>query len=247
MRSRFTNEASLLEFILPLLVQGVALATFFLAMITILLDGVPPQKIPLASGLSNFARITGGGFAASIVTTLWDRREALHQSRLADHTTIFTPGLSQTLTNLHGLGFSDLAGKAAVARVQAVVQKKQTEGAAKAKQLQDNQAKLQSSGSVMNEAARTQLEKEIERQQREGERFQQDAQAEINELQQEVQNEFVKKLSPILEQLGTEKGLQILFNSVESGIAWAMPGLDITADVVKKLDSAAKPAGTPKP
>jgi DHA2 family multidrug resistance protein len=116
MRSRFTNEASLVEFILPLLVQGIALATFFLAMITLLLDGVPPQKIPLASGLSNFARITGGGFAASIVTTLWDRREALHQSRLADHTTIFTPGLSQVLKDLHGFGFSDLAGKAAVAR-----------------------------------------------------------------------------------------------------------------------------------
>jgi MFS transporter, DHA2 family, multidrug resistance protein len=116
MRSRFTNEASFLDFTLPLLVQGIAMATFFLAMITILLDGVPPQKIPLASGLSNFARITGGGFAASIVTTLWDRREALHQSRLADHTTIFTPQLGQVLHNLRGFGLSDLAGKAAVAR-----------------------------------------------------------------------------------------------------------------------------------
>src|SRR5262249_41128546 len=44
-------------------------------------------------------------------------------------------------------------GKAANARVQALVQKKQTEGQTKAKQLQDNQTKLQSSGSVMNEAA----------------------------------------------------------------------------------------------
>ena len=116
MRSRFTNEASFLDFTLPLLVQGIAMATFFLAMITILLDGVPPQRIPLASGLSNFARITAGGFAASIVTTVWDRREALHQSRLADQTTIFTPGLSHALQNLHGFGLSDLAGKAAVTR-----------------------------------------------------------------------------------------------------------------------------------
>jgi DHA2 family multidrug resistance protein len=116
MRARFTNEASFLDFTLPLLVQGIAMATFFLAMITILLDGVPPQKIPLASGLSNFARITAGGFAASIVTTVWDRREALHQSRLADQTTIFTPGLSHTLQGLHGFGLSDLAGKAAVTR-----------------------------------------------------------------------------------------------------------------------------------
>jgi Skp family chaperone for outer membrane proteins len=137
-------------------------------------------------------------------------------------------------------------GKVAVARVQAVVQKKQTEGAAKAKQLQDNQAKLQSSGSVMNEAARTQLEKEIERQQREGERFQQDAQAEINEIQQEVNNEFMKKVQPIIDQIAVEKGLHFVFNAPEAGLAWAAPGLDISADVIKKLDSTAKPATAPK-
>jgi outer membrane protein len=135
-------------------------------------------------------------------------------------------------------------GKAAIARVQALVQKKQTEGQTKAKQLQDNQTKLQSSGSVMNEAARTQLEKEIERQQREGERFQQDAQAEINEIQQEVNNEFGKKLQPIIEQIATEKGLHFVFNAADAGFAWVAPGLDISADVIKKLDSGAKPAAT---
>jgi Skp family chaperone for outer membrane proteins len=139
-------------------------------------------------------------------------------------------------------------GRAAVVRVNALIQKKQTENADKAKLLQGNQQKLQTSGSVMNEAARVQLEKEIDRQTKEAERFQQDAQAEINELQQEVQNEFVKKLSPIIEQLATEKGLQIVFNAAESGIAWATAGLDLTADVVKKLDAATtKPAATPKP
>ena len=138
-------------------------------------------------------------------------------------------------------------GKAAVTRVNALIQKKQKEAEDKAKLLQGNQQKLQTSGSVMNEAARTQLEKEIDRQTKEAERFQQDAQAEINELQQEVQNEFVKKLSPIIEQIATEKGLHIVFNSAESGIAWATAGLDLTADVVKKLDAVtAKPAATPK-
>jgi DHA2 family multidrug resistance protein len=116
MRANFTQDASFVDFMLPLLVQGVAMATFFLAMITILLDGVPPQRIPLASGLSNFARITAGGFAASIVTTVWDRREALHQSRLADQTTIIAPGLHQALAGLHGFGLSQLAGEAAVTR-----------------------------------------------------------------------------------------------------------------------------------
>jgi outer membrane protein len=133
-------------------------------------------------------------------------------------------------------------GRAAVTRVNALIQKKQTENADKAKLLQGNQQKLQTSGSVMNEAARVQLEKEIEKQTKDAERFQQDAQAEINELQQEVQNEFVKKLSPIVEALAVEKGLHLVFNASESGIAWATPGLDLTQDVIKKLDAQTKPA-----
>ena len=43
---------------LPLLVQGVAMSTFFLAMLTIPLDGIPPEQLPSATGISNFARIT---------------------------------------------------------------------------------------------------------------------------------------------------------------------------------------------
>ena len=138
-------------------------------------------------------------------------------------------------------------GKAAVTRVNALIQKKQTENADKAKQLQANQQKLQTSGSVMNEAARTQLEKEIDRQTKDAERFQQDAQAEINELQQEVQNEFLKKVQPVLDAVATEKGLHMVFNAAEAGIAWAPQSLDLTTEVIKKLDAVTpKPAATPK-
>jgi outer membrane protein len=94
----------------------------------------------------------------------------------------------------------------------------------------------------MNEAARGQLEKEIERQQKEVERFQQDAQAEINELQQEVQNEFLKKVQPVLDQVATEKGLQIVLSANEAGIAWANLGLDISSEIIKKLDAPKAPA-----
>src|SRR5947208_1182397 len=65
-------------------------------------------------------------------------------------------------------------GKAAVGRVSTLTQKKQAEGQAKQKALADNQQKLQSSGSVMSDAARGQLEKEIEKQNVEMQRFQQD-------------------------------------------------------------------------
>ena len=137
-------------------------------------------------------------------------------------------------------------GKAGLTRVQALIAKKQKEGEDKAKLLQGNQQKLSTSGAVMNEAARGQLEKEIERQQLEAQRFQQDAQAEINELQQEVQNDFIKKVTPVIEQVAKEKGLQIVFDVTNAGIAWGDPGLDLTSEVIKKLDGG-KPVATPKP
>lgn len=136
-------------------------------------------------------------------------------------------------------------GKAAMARVQALIQKKQTEGQDKQKALQSNQQKLQTSGNVMNEAAKGQLEKEIEKQQVEAQRFQQDAQAEINELQQEVQNEFIRKVQPLIEQVAKEKGLQLVFDVANAGLVWGEPGLDLSNEIVKKLDGA-KPATTPK-
>ena len=39
----------------------------------------------------------------------------------------------------------------------------------------------------------------------------------------------------------------MVFNAAEAGIAWAPQSLDISSDVIKKLDAAsAKPATTPK-
>jgi outer membrane protein len=158
----------------------------------------------------------------------------------------FPQGAKIGFVNFQRVVSESADGKASSAKIQALSKKKQDEGAAKAQQLKANQDKLAASGSVMSDAARSQLEKEIEREQVEGQRFQQDAQAELNELQQELQADFIKKVTPILQQVATEKGLHALFNAQEAGFAWVDPGLDLTSEVIKKLDAGAKPATTPK-
>lgn len=115
MRSNLTTTASFWDFTLPLMVQGIAMSTFFLAMVTILLDGIPPERIPSATGISNFARIVAGSFAASIITTAWDRREALHQTRLADAVGSGVP-YQMASDALGRLGLSDTQAAAAIAR-----------------------------------------------------------------------------------------------------------------------------------
>jgi len=116
MRSGYTTYASFWSFVLPLLMQGVAMSTFFLAMLTISFDGIPPERLPSATGISNFFRITAGSFAASIVTTTWDRREALHQSRLSEGMTAFSPVYRQAVEMFGQLGAGPVQGAAAITR-----------------------------------------------------------------------------------------------------------------------------------
>lgn len=116
LRARLTADASFWDFVLPMLVQGIGMSTFFVSLVAISFDRIEPARIPSASGISNFTRITAGGFAASITTTLWDRREALHQSRLTDATSVYDPAMQQAAQALHQLGVTDLQGYAMILR-----------------------------------------------------------------------------------------------------------------------------------
>ncbi len=107
MRAQLTADSSFLVFVAPQLVQGLAMGLFFVTMLAVIFDGLPAPKVPAASGLSNFLRITAGSFAVSLTTTFWDRREALHQSQLAETVTQYAPAYQQSLAQLHQFGFTD--------------------------------------------------------------------------------------------------------------------------------------------
>jgi|KBSMisStaDraftv2_1062788.scaffolds.fasta_scaffold67226_3 Skp family chaperone for outer membrane proteins len=159
----------------------------------------------------------------------------------------FPTGAKIAFVNLQQVANLSGEGKISTAKVQALMQKKQVEAQAKSKALADAQAKLQSSGAILSDAARAQLEKDIERMNVEGQRFQQDAQAEINELSQQLQGEFQQKLFPVLEAVSKEKGVQVLLSAADAGVVWAEAGLDLTMDTVKKLDAMATAAKTAAP
>lgn len=104
MRANLTTQASLIDFVLPALVQGAGMAMFFVSTVTIMLHGLDHHKIPQASGLSNFMRITAGSFAASVVTTFWDNHAVFHQSRLVERTDLGNPLYRQALSSMHDVG-----------------------------------------------------------------------------------------------------------------------------------------------
>ena len=158
----------------------------------------------------------------------------------------FPAGAKIAYINIQRIANESAEGKAATAKVQALNQKKVVELNEKNKLMQADQQKLQAGGTVMSDAARGELEKKIERQRVDIDRYTQDAQQEVQELQQNLQNEFQRKLMPIVQQVAQEKGLHLLFSVVDSGLVWGDPGLDVTADVIKRFDSGPAAAAAPK-
>jgi DHA2 family multidrug resistance protein len=112
MRSWFDTDADIRTLLVPTVIQGAALATFFVPLLTLGFSGLPPERIPAASGLMNFARITAGSFATSITTTLWDRRATLHHEQLVEQLTGSNAAMTQAMAQLHAGGLTSGQGYA---------------------------------------------------------------------------------------------------------------------------------------
>lgn len=104
MRAGFYLQVDVSTVVLPQVIQGIAMATFFIPLVGLSLSGLDHSRIPSASGLTNFARITAGAFGASLTTTLWDNRAGLHHAQLTEHITVYSPATAHTLGVLGRVG-----------------------------------------------------------------------------------------------------------------------------------------------
>ena len=131
------------------------------------------------------------------------------------------------------------AGKEASKKLTSLREKKLAEMNEKNKQLQALTTKRDTGGAVLNDAARGTLDKEIDKLQRDIQYAQQSAEADMQDLTNELQGEFQKRLIPIIEEVAKEKGLHAVFSIADSGAAYVHAGLNISEEVVKRLDAAA--------
>jgi DHA2 family multidrug resistance protein len=118
MRSHFNTQTDFNTIMIPTIVQGVAMAFFFIPLVSITLSGLTPDRIPAASGMSNFMRITAGSFGTSIATTLWEDRAALHHAQLVE---LINQGSQGTNSALAGLAAAGLSPEQALAQVNGMV------------------------------------------------------------------------------------------------------------------------------
>lgn len=127
-------------------------------------------------------------------------------------------------------------GKTAQGTLSAFQEQKTKEIAARNQRLEAQRASLQQSATVLDEAARRRREAEIERFQVDLKRFTEDAQAEFLGVQKAVESAFLAKLRPALDFVAKEKKLLLVLDEDTGLIAWADKSLDITTDVIRRLD-----------
>ncbi|MFP8777252.1 DHA2 family efflux MFS transporter permease subunit [Hydrogenophaga sp. RWCD_12] len=118
MRSHFNTQADFLTILIPTLLQGAAMAFFFIPLQAIVFSGLPPEQMPSAAGLSNFVRITAGAVGTSLFTTLWESRAAMHHAHLVE---AIHPGSQTAMATISQLMAGGLTREQALASVDRLV------------------------------------------------------------------------------------------------------------------------------
>lgn len=130
-------------------------------------------------------------------------------------------------------------GKALAAKIEEVRSKKETEVQAKGKEVAALESRLSQADGMLNDAARGQLRKQFERAQVDFQRLTQDAQAEVGQVQRELEQAFLQKAFPVIGAVAKERNLWAVFSVNESGLLWREPTLDISDEIAKRLDDTA--------
>jgi outer membrane protein len=139
--------------------------------------------------------------------------------------------------NMQALLSESKLGKAGLAQMKTLTDKQQADLNDKNKAIQTIQQKIQTQSSVVTPEVRNQWNSDLEKAQRDLQYSQNEAQAQVEELNQRLLGDFQEKVLPVIEALAKEKGLYAVFGAAESGVAYVHPGVDLTVELVKRLDA----------
>ncbi len=152
-------------------------------------------------------------------------------------------------------GFAQQAGKIGVINSQMVLEKS-AEGKRVIAQLQDKdkkgqadltrldneikalETKLSTQRLTLTEEAALQINSDLDRKKTDQKRLSEDAVREIQELQYRLFNKVQGELIPIIEGLGKEKGMDVIFDLAKSGAVYVNPVIDLTDEVIRRYDAS---------
>lgn len=132
-----------------------------------------------------------------------------------------------------------VAGKAAYEKLK----KMQDDRVAKAKQMDEEMKKLESDLNTkrisLAEDKLAEMTKQLADKRISMQRFAQDADREIGEARDRELQALQVKIEPVIDAIGKEMGLALIFNKFESGLVYASEAVEITDTVIQRFNQAA--------
>ncbi len=149
--------------------------------------------------------------------------------------------------NVERLVQESALGKEAFNRVKKLNDQKKEEADKLSKELRDMEQKLADQGSALADDKREALQKSYQEKAIAFKRFQDDANRDLETAQKKELGELEKRVFPIINQVGKERGFTLIFNKFQSGLVYADDAVDITDEVLKVFNTtvavpSAKPA-----
>jgi outer membrane protein len=140
-------------------------------------------------------------------------------------------------------------GKQANDEFQRKFEAKKEELAKKQRELQDLQQQLQSQSRTLNDESRTALSKSIDAKTIDLKRAQEDGDKEFTGLRNQIFNRIGNKLAPIVQQYAKEYGYTFILDSSNQAtqVVYSDPAIEITDDIVKRLDASQTSSKTAAP
>jgi outer membrane protein len=139
--------------------------------------------------------------------------------------------------NVERLVQESALGKEAFARVKKLNDQKKEEADKLAKELRDMEQKLADQGASLTDDKRDQLQKSYQEKAIAYKRFNDDAQRILEDAQKKELEQLEKRVLPVIQQVGKEKGFTMIFNKFQSGLVYADEGVDVTDDVLKRFNT----------
>jgi outer membrane protein len=147
------------------------------------------------------------------------------------------PKLTMAVIDVQQVVSESAAGKETMTRLRKLQDDKVAEGRKKAEDLEGLRKQLATQRATLTEAKVADLEKQIEDRQVELQRFSDDTKQQLAEAQRREMEALEKQIMPIINELGRELKIQMIFNKFQSGLVYADDAVDITEQVVRRFNT----------
>jgi len=129
-------------------------------------------------------------------------------------------------------------GKSILARLEKKSKENQDKLVKMDDQIRDLETKINTQRLTLTQESLMNMSSDLDRMRTDRKRFAEDTYREFTQLRDRLFNKVKTELIPIIEQIGKERNMVVIFDLTNSGVIYFTPTIDLTEELIKKYDAS---------